>query len=652
MSDASQNILLKWALAYAKMGWPVIALHTPHRETCSCSRGALCTNQGKHPRYHEKLLKNGPKSATTDPEIITQWWSLWPDANIGIATGKKSFDVLDVDVLGDGPDTLRDMETEHGDLPDTIEQITGSGGRQVMFAYCGGLIGNAVRFADGLDTRSEGGLVVVPPSLHKSGKRYEWEASSSPFDGKKLAPMPPWLLGKILENRKKYGSNGTGVDVAKILSGLKKGERDEELFRYACRLRTLGLHQVEAEAIIRDAAAKCDPPFDSKEASKKVAQAWKYQDPPITDAQFVPAPEKIRASEANEATEASSTNRSKVKQTTPFVKQSEANQNYYGILTTWLESCEGTFKMQEAAEELGWRKNPTNYSNFRTALSRAVQNGLISKVGPIRGIYRVIRKDYEEIDILNAAYEEFPLVLPLGLHKLVEFSPKEIILVAGETNAGKTSFIFNAMWQNIFHLEQLGRLRPKAEEQPEKIGIRYFSSEMGAPVIKRKLLDFGECYPLHKFAHNVTVIARNHGFQDCLDPSGLNCIDYLEAPGGDYYKMAPTITEIFAELTTGVALIAIQKRRGTDIGRGGEGTLEKPRLAIALSYDQERRYHTAKITKAKVPRGGRSIDGLEIDFVIERGVKIIEVSEWAYKEQHERRRKHANYRKEEYHAEF
>lgn len=249
------------------------------------------------------------------------------------------------------------------------------------------------------------------------------------------------------------------------------------------------------------------------------------------------------------------------------------------------------------------------------------------------------------MDIEGAVVEEFPVVLPLLLHKMVEVNPKEIILIAGESNAGKTAFIFNVLWGNINHLDKIGLLRSKDTDDPDRIGLRYFSSEMGPTVVKKKLMDFGPAYPLKTFVKNVTSISCNIGFQDILDPDGINCIDYLEPPNGDYFMIAPTIAEIFAKLNRGIAVIAIQKRTGTDVGRGGEGTLEKPRLALALSQNKERGYFTAKITKAKIPRDGIGLDGKEIDFVLEKGVRITPISDWGYAEQHKKRRSNINLRR-------
>lgn len=335
----------------------------------------------------------------------------------------------------------------------------------------------------------------------------------------------------------------------------------------------------------------------------------------------------------------------KLSQTSEILSQTVTNSaNYLETLKIWLETCDGEFNMQTAARELGWYENRSHYANFRKAVQRACELGLLARARKERGFYRKTLVGFTEMDIEGAVAEEFPIVLPLQLHKMVEVNPKEIILVAGESNAGKTAFIFNVLWGNINHLGSMGKLRPKKTEDPQKIGLRYFSSEMGPTVVKKKLMDFGPAYPIQTFVQNVTSISCNLGFQDILDPDGINCIDYLEPPNGDYILIAPTITEIFAKLNKGIAVIAIQKRTGTDVGRGGEGTLEKPRLALALSQNKEKGYFTAKITKAKIPRDGIGLDGKEIDFVLEKGVRIIPISDWGYADQHKKRRADLNLR--------
>ena len=100
---------------------------------------------------------------------------MWPDANGAVPTGESSgFDAPDVDPRHCGTDSLDQMEAEHGSLPDTIEQITGSGGRHILFRHHDG-VGNKIALAPGLDVRGEGGYMIVPPSRHANATNYEWE---------------------------------------------------------------------------------------------------------------------------------------------------------------------------------------------------------------------------------------------------------------------------------------------------------------------------------------------------------------------------------------------------------------------------------------------------------------------------------------------
>ncbi len=188
------------ALSYAKLhSWMVLPIHRPIFGVngfvrCSCVGFRKCTNIAKHP-----WSEHGVKDASRNEEWITERWK---DelANIGVACGQASgFWALDVDPLKGGAESLAELEAKHGKLPDTVEAITGSGGRHILFAMppAGVKIRNRVGFAPGLDTRSDGGYIIVAPSLHESGRRYEWEASSQP-DETSIASAPDWLIELVL----------------------------------------------------------------------------------------------------------------------------------------------------------------------------------------------------------------------------------------------------------------------------------------------------------------------------------------------------------------------------------------------------------------------------------------------------------------------
>jgi hypothetical protein len=142
------------------------------------------------------FTKHGYKDATKYPEDVEALWLLHPGANIAVACGAASGAfVLDVDVKcgKNGRHTLAALEAVHGELPWTWRTRTPSGGLHFWFRQPALRLKNRVGFLPGLDVRTDGGSVVVPPSRRVDGV-YQWEASPWSCD---LAEAPGWLLDEI-----------------------------------------------------------------------------------------------------------------------------------------------------------------------------------------------------------------------------------------------------------------------------------------------------------------------------------------------------------------------------------------------------------------------------------------------------------------------
>lgn len=151
----NQDTLIEQALGYEKLGWSVVPI--PYGE--------------KRPYIKWKPYQF--KRATSD--IIRFWWEKWPDANIGIITGRiSSLVVLDFDSL----DALSHFNAAVYELPETIRQKTGreDGGMHFLFKYPEGVseLKSKAGILPNFDLRADSGLIVVAPSIHKSGKRYQW----------------------------------------------------------------------------------------------------------------------------------------------------------------------------------------------------------------------------------------------------------------------------------------------------------------------------------------------------------------------------------------------------------------------------------------------------------------------------------------------
>jgi Bifunctional DNA primase/polymerase, N-terminal len=144
------------------------------------------------PRSKEPACEHGCKDATIDVNVIRQWWRSEPSYNIAIATGSIS-NIFVSDVDG-GESTLRKLEAENGELPKTVEALTGNNGRHLYFKMPNHPVRNSAgRLGPHLDIRGDGGYVVAPPSIHPSGRRYEWSVDSA----NAFADAPQWLLNRI-----------------------------------------------------------------------------------------------------------------------------------------------------------------------------------------------------------------------------------------------------------------------------------------------------------------------------------------------------------------------------------------------------------------------------------------------------------------------
>lgn len=169
---------LEAALAFAARNWRVFPC------------------RGKLPAISKDAGGNGCLDATCDPATITGWWSSDPRYNIGIATGKASgFFAVDLDQKHDGRQALAELEEEFGYLPETVEQITPTGGRHVLFRYPDGIEirNSASRIRPGIDVRGTGGYILAAPSIHPNGSAYRWHHDLHP-DLIPIAAAPAWLL--------------------------------------------------------------------------------------------------------------------------------------------------------------------------------------------------------------------------------------------------------------------------------------------------------------------------------------------------------------------------------------------------------------------------------------------------------------------------
>lgn len=210
------------------------------------------------------LTAHGFKDASRDEATVERMWAAHPGALIGVPTGGASgIYVVDCDVDKDTGETLGEhtlCRLGFGDLfPVTPGCITQSGGLHLYFRHPGAGYGNtAKRIAPGVDTRGDGGYVIVPPS-RTAGGQYR---SRGTLDPKNLPELPEGLR-KLLTGpaapKIDTGPNGTDkwADAAlrNELAGLlaaPEGQRNHALNKAAFALGQIVAGGGLSEALVRD----------------------------------------------------------------------------------------------------------------------------------------------------------------------------------------------------------------------------------------------------------------------------------------------------------------------------------------------------------------------------------------------------------------
>jgi len=262
--DDIDNDIAAFAHQYANDGLAVLPIFEIKNGNCSCDKKDHCKSAGKHPR-----TRNGVKDASTSHDQIDEWWKKYPDANIGIATGKVSnIVVIDVDPRHGGDESLTQLQLNNGKLPETLTVNTGGGGSHLYFKYpeCKGHIKNrAGKIASGIDTRADGGFVVAPPSNHLSSSQYTFQNADTPiFD------LPDWLLSMIIDHATPAGS----VDFETI----EEGSRNISLTSIAGMARASGMSNPKLKTFLLEENVRlCTPPLDHSEVIRIVDSVTRYK---------------------------------------------------------------------------------------------------------------------------------------------------------------------------------------------------------------------------------------------------------------------------------------------------------------------------------------------------------------------------------------
>lgn len=196
----------EWAALYRRHGLQVVPAHSPDPRNPAF--------QWKRPRLPDwKQLQED-----IVPELtFARWYGKDGEhasrAQMGILTGHCSGNVgvVDLDTHSKPAAALwwRGLLDTHnnGIEPETCEQTTGGGGRQLLFVFPSDFVIPTIKTSLGVDIRGQGGFAVMPPSLHDSGSSYSWVEGRAPYEID-IEQAPPWLCEAVMAVWNEYGTGG------------------------------------------------------------------------------------------------------------------------------------------------------------------------------------------------------------------------------------------------------------------------------------------------------------------------------------------------------------------------------------------------------------------------------------------------------------
>ena len=261
MAQMMHASILDEALRLASLGYRVFPL-TPR------SKQPLAGSRGVH-------------DATSDPDTIRAWWRTHPDANIGLACGGGLL-VIDVDpdaMEAYGAERVAELELEWIAKP---RSRTPRRGFHLFMQSRGEVRNSAGRIGVGLDLKSTGGYVVVPPSrvvdLQKRiDGAYEWiePLTCGPAE---LPPCPEWLVHRLHEIEHNPTNTNNGYVTPTDHEAIPEGRRNDALASIAGHLRSIGLNPSAIAAALHEVnTQRCTPPLESHEVDRIAASIGRYE---------------------------------------------------------------------------------------------------------------------------------------------------------------------------------------------------------------------------------------------------------------------------------------------------------------------------------------------------------------------------------------
>jgi len=383
---------------------------------------------------------------------------------------------------------------------------------------------NNARLITDCDLRANGGYVVAPPSVNGTGNAWSWEVSITKTD----IPMLPAAYILYIYNAFSLYSVLSKSEKKPDLSAQQMfttGRRDNDIFHVANCLLKGGANENVCSQVLNILAKNCNPPFSESEVEIKIKSALK--------------------------------------------RQKEQNYSITQEIKDYVMTTKGNFLTTDINNFLGLTTRD-NKKKVSVVLGRLADEGIIERTGNKNGQFCKNENNFERIkEFKKENLTPIDIKFPLDIHHYVKILQSNIVVIAGEKHSGKTAMCLSLATMN-----------------KDKKNIRYISTEFGDAELYERLSKMNDIDP-DKWIKEVEF-GRQYAdnLHKSIKPNDINIVDFVEVEEGKFYMIVEQIKKIYQQLRQGIAVLAIQKKRGRDRGIGGDLSAEKARLYINLQKEK------------------------------------------------------------------
>ena len=208
---------------------------------------------------------------------VDNWFTNLTGAGVGVVTGRISNMVV-LDIEHDCPYPIEDLLKRY---PTQMIARSGGGGYHLFYQYptSQSRVSNRVRIFEGADLRADGGFIVLPPTMHPSGSRYEWI---------KRGPLGAFPVA-LLELQAQPKVQGDGW-ITEALRGVSEGGRNDTCARLAGYFFKKGMNADIVEALLLDWNERNEPPLPVNEVRttiKSIERSHATGGSQFTQVQFI-----------------------------------------------------------------------------------------------------------------------------------------------------------------------------------------------------------------------------------------------------------------------------------------------------------------------------------------------------------------------------